>query len=136
QYLVSEEIALALQRALNTARKLIILVPRSTDGYPPEAFNFHQAKFLRIASAGHPGKVHIYHPVQPSTGDPIYVHSKVMIIDDVYAVVGSPNINRRGMTHDTELAAGVVDADIVGGVCRFARDLRLNLWGEHLNLSP
>ena len=134
QYLVSEELARALNRALNTANKLIILVPSATDGFPEAAFNFHQDRFLRIVTAGHPGKVHIYNPVQPTTGLPIYVHSKVMIIDDVYAVVGSPNINRRGSSHDTELAAAVVDSDVVDGVCRFARDLRRTLWGEHLNV--
>jgi phosphatidylserine/phosphatidylglycerophosphate/cardiolipin synthase-like enzyme/monoamine oxidase/subtilisin family serine protease len=136
QYLVSEELAVALDRALDTVLKLIILVPRFTDGYPAEAFNFHQAKFLRIVNARHSGKVHVYHPVQPSTSATIYVHSKLMIIDDVYAVVGSTNVNRRSTTHDTELAAAVVDAEVVDGVCRFARDLRRSLWGEHLNLSP
>lgn len=136
QYLVSEELAIALGGALNTANKLIILVPRDTDGFPVSAFNFHQEQFLRIVRAGHPAKVHIFHPIQPTSGSRIYVHSKVMIIDDVYAVIGSPNVNRRGSSHDTELAAAVVDSDVVGGVCRFARDLRQSLWGEHLGISP
>jgi phosphatidylserine/phosphatidylglycerophosphate/cardiolipin synthase-like enzyme len=136
QYLVSEELALALAAALDTAKKLIILVPPETDAPAPDAFNFHQAKFIRIVTARHPDKVHIFHPVQPATGASIYVHAKVMIIDDVYAVIGSPNVNRRGMSHDTELAAAVVDGDIVDGVCRYARDLRRRLWGEHLNVAP
>jgi phosphatidylserine/phosphatidylglycerophosphate/cardiolipin synthase-like enzyme len=134
QYLVSEELAIALGRALNTANKLIILVPRETDGFPVSAFNFHQDQFLRIVRAGHPAKVHIFHPLQPTSGSPIYVHSKVMIIDDVYAVIGSPNVNRRGSSHDTELAAAVVDSDVVNGACRFARDFRQSLWGEHLGI--
>lgn len=134
QYLVSDEIATALDTALNRANKLIIVVPERTDGFPTAAFNFHQNRFLTTVGARHPGKVHVFHLVQPATGNMIYVHAKVMIIDDVYAAVGSPNINRRGMTHDTELAAAVVDADVVDGVCRYARDLRRNLWGEHLGL--
>lgn len=136
QYLVSEELARALGRALSRANKLIILVPRDTDGYPPAAFNWHQERFLSIVRGGHPAKVHVYHPVRPATGNPIYVHAKLMIIDDIYAVVGSPNVNRRGGTHDAEIAAAVVDSDVVGGVCRYARDLRRSLWGEHLNLPP
>jgi hypothetical protein len=135
QYLVSAELAAALDRALDTVKQLVILVPEAADAPPVEAFNFHQAAFLRTVTARHPGKVHVFHPLQPSTGRSIYVHSKVMVIDDVYAVVGSPNVNRRSTTHDTELAAAVVDADVVDGVCRYARDLRLRLWGEHLALS-
>ena len=118
QYLVSSGLADVLHNALNTVRKLVIVVPRLTDGYPAEAFNFHQAKFLQIVRAHHPEKVHVYHLVQPATGDTIYVHSKLMIIDDVYAVVGSSNVNRRSMTHDTELAAAVVDADSLEPVAR------------------
>ena len=39
---------------------------------------------------------------------PIYVHSKMMIVDDAYIIVGSANINQRSMagTRDTEMAIG------------------------------
>lgn len=38
----------------------------------------------------------------------IYVHSKGMIVDDEYVIVGSANINQRSMegTRDTEIAMG------------------------------
>ena len=38
----------------------------------------------------------------------IYVHSKMMIVDDAYIIVGSANINERSMagTRDTEIAVG------------------------------
>ena len=51
-------------------------------------------------------------PVSRSLRDsmrcPIYVHSKMMIVDDVYIIVGSANINQRSMggTRDTEIAVG------------------------------
>src|SRR5262249_3319780 len=137
QYLVLDEIAQALKLALRTIRKLIIAVPDQPDEHAKvqPLFNFHQAEFLGVAESEHPGKVHIYELVQPATSQPIVIHSTVMIIDDVYAVVGSPNPNRRSMTHDSELAAAVIDADIVDGACRFARDLRLRLWAEHLELD-
>ncbi len=136
QYLVSEELSRALARALSRIRKLVILVPPRTDGFPKSAFNFHQRQFIDRLRRTAPGKVHVFHPVQPASGNPIYVHSKLMIVDDVYAVIGTSNVNRRSMTYDTEISIAVVDAEVVGGVCRFARDLRRNLWGEHLGMSP
>ena len=43
---------------------------------------------------------------------PIYVHSKMMIVDDTYIIIGSANINQRSMagTRDTEIAVGMHSA--------------------------
>ncbi|WP_406858805.1 phospholipase D family protein [Streptomyces sp. HUAS MG47] len=76
-------------------------------------------------------------------GDPVYVHAKVCVIDDVWAAVGSDNVNLRSWTHDSELGCVVLDDDLderppadpggLGdGARRFARDLRLELCREHL----
>ena len=76
-------------------------------------------------------------------GTPIYVHAKVCVIDDVWMIVGSDNVNRRSWTHDSELSCAVVDAtldereprDPAGlgdGARRVARATRLRLWREHL----
>ncbi|KAF4317449.1 hypothetical protein BBO99_00000243 [Phytophthora kernoviae] len=43
----------------------------------------------------------------------IYMHSKLVVIDDVYLSDGSANWNRRSMTSDPELNANVVDTDTV-----------------------
>ena len=39
---------------------------------------------------------------------PIYVHSKMLIVDDAYVIVGSANLNQRSMSgsRDTEIAVG------------------------------
>ena len=77
----------------------------------------------------------------------MYVHAKVCVIDDVWAAVGSDNINRRSWTHDSELSCAVVDdardprapqvLDRFGhGARRFARELRLELTREHLDREP
>ncbi|MEU3464755.1 phospholipase D family protein [Streptomyces sp. NPDC006733] len=77
-------------------------------------------------------------------GTPVYVHAKVCVIDDVWASVGSDNVNRRSWTHDSELSCAVLDdtrdarepADPGGlgdGARVFARDLRLSLHLEHLD---
>ena len=38
----------------------------------------------------------------------IYIHSKGMVVDDEYVIIGSANINQRSMegTRDTEIAMG------------------------------
>lgn len=60
---------------------------------------------------------------------PIDVHAKAMIIDDVWVTVGSANINDRGFETEGEINAVALDRGI-------ARDLRLRLMAEHLELSP
>jgi phosphatidylserine/phosphatidylglycerophosphate/cardiolipin synthase-like enzyme len=66
-----------------------------------------------------------------------------MIVDDVWAVAGSANLNRRSWTHDSEIACAVLDrtkdtrepldpAGLGDGARVFARNLRLQLWREHL----
>ena len=40
---------------------------------------------------------------------PDYVHAKICVVDDVWATVGSNNFNTRSWTHDSELAAAILD---------------------------
>jgi phosphatidylserine/phosphatidylglycerophosphate/cardiolipin synthase-like enzyme len=95
----------------------------------------------RIRSAG--GDRVLVTDLENETGDAIYVHAKTVIVDDVFAVVGSDNMNRRSWTHDSELSLAVLDderdereprdpAGLGDGARRFARELRLRLWREHL----
>jgi phosphatidylserine/phosphatidylglycerophosphate/cardiolipin synthase-like enzyme len=65
-----------------------------------------------------------------------YVHSKIMLMDDDFAVIGSANVDDRGYTFDTEIVVGVTD-DPQGRASRqhFAQNLRLNLWHKHLGVG-
>ena len=71
--------------------------------------------------------MHVF-DIENHDGTPVYVHAKVCVIDDVWACVGSDNLNRRSWTHDSELQCAVLDDDGM-----FARDLRLRLLREHLD---
>lgn len=74
----------------------------------------------------------------------IYVHSKLMIVDDRTVICGSANINDRSMLgdRDSELAMFIEGKrDKVGRmggadfeVSTFAHSLRTSLWIEHLGL--
>lgn len=53
---------------------------------------------------------------------PTMLHTKVMIVDDAAALVGSSNVNRRSLDHDEEVAMVVVDQPSVDLLDRQFRD--------------
>ena len=56
---------------------------------------------------------------------PTMLHTKVLIIDDTVALVGSSNLNRRSLDHDEEVAMVVLDQPTVGTLQRhFEEDLK------------
>lgn len=75
----------------------------------------------------------------------IYVHSKLMIIDDDVAIIGSANINDRSLLggRDAELAVLVEDQNKIDSIMdgkavkvgKFALDLRIRLFMEHFGLE-
>ncbi|KAJ1261943.1 hypothetical protein BS78_09G067700 [Paspalum vaginatum] len=68
----------------------------------------------------------------------IYVHTKMMIVDDEYIIVGSANINQRSMdgARDSEIAMGAYQPHHLVAASRPARGqvhgFRMSLWYEHL----
>ena len=67
--------------------------------------------------------------------DAIYVHSKLMIVDDVFLSLGSANLNRRGLFHDGELNLfAMSDRLRADAATDLARSLRIRLWADHLGL--
>ena len=60
--------------------------------------------------------------------DPVYVHAKIGIVDDAWLTVGSANLNDHSLFNDTEMNVVTHDPAI-------ARQTRLRLWAEHLELS-
>ena len=142
QYLWSEEVAELFASALRREPELrvLVVVPRIPDrngiiSGPPH--RIAQLKLIdRVREAG--GDRFGIYDIENHAGTPIYVHAKTIVIDDVWAAVGSDNLNRRSWTHDSELSIAVLDseqdvrdpADPAGsgdGARVFARNLRLDL---------
>ncbi|MCL1824729.1 MAG: phospholipase D-like domain-containing protein [Betaproteobacteria bacterium] len=76
-------------------------------------------------------KVHICTLTAPDTpkGVPwpeVYIHSKLMIIDDVFMTLGSANINTRSMETDSEMNIAHAQRSII-------QKVRRELWGQHTN---
>lgn len=131
QYLVSMETAEAIAGVLGRLQHVTILIPEVTDlPYNEPA----RAKFVyRLwKDKSQAAKVRVLH--RPK-GQHSYIHSKVWIIDDELAVIGSANCNRRGWAGDSEVAAAIFDKP--GSVTdpSFAQQFRMHLWSEHLGID-
>lgn len=55
---------------------------------------------------------------------PVYVHAKLMIVDDAFTTLGSANINFRSMNVDSEINIALENGQVATG-------LRQELWGLH-----
>ena len=129
----------------NPELHLMAIVPRyfdqgSTLTLRPNQVGREQAVQALLEAGG--DRVAIF-DVEDVQGVPVYVHAKVCVIDDVWTSVGSDNFNRRSWSHDSEIACAVMDeardsrepidpAGLGDGARAYARDLRLQLWREHL----
>ena len=150
QFVWSTEVAKVFAAALvaSPSLHLIVLLPRYFDQdrtltLLPNQVGREQAVSVLKDAAG--DRVAIY-DIENLAGVPVYVHAKISVIDDVWASVGSDNFNRRSWSHDSEIACAVLDderdarepidpAGLGDGARKFARDLRLQLWREHLGRS-
>lgn len=69
-------------------------------------------------------KVHVCTLTASNAWKEVYIHSKVSIIDDVFTVISSANLNTRSMQVDTELGIFTENGAV-------ARKLRKDLWKLH-----
>ena len=136
QYLWSAGVVRPFAEALRRNRELrmVVVLPLLPDqdgrARPPNLVGRAPALAELRAAGGE--RFSVYGP-ENLAGTPVYVHAKVCVIDDTWAAVGSDNVNRRSWTHDSEVACAVVDEG-GSGHSGFARDLRLRLAAEHLDL--
>ena len=65
---------------------------------------------------------------QPGRRQQVYVHAKIAVVDDRWLAIGSANLNEHSFFNDTEACVITCDA-------RLARDTRLRLWREHLEVE-
>lgn len=84
-------------------------------------------------------------PDRNLTTEQLYIHAKIMVVDDRFAIIGSANINERSMRgiRDSEVAAVIRDRETIKStmngrpytVSKFAHTLRLRLMREHLGVA-
>lgn len=132
QFLDVPEIIAALRGAVARGVETVVLMPAEPDAAVRTAVSPERAAALAqraklaqfenftlagIAGRGSEGRRH-----------PVYVHAKLMIIDDTWATVGSCNLHHYSLFGNTELNVAFSDEPTV-------RQLRDALLGEHLGLD-
>ncbi len=140
QYLASARIARAIAERLAEADgpEFVIVLPQKAEGWlRQKAMDGARERLLNYLWANDPhGRLAAYYPVTQE-GAAIYVHAKVLIVDDWLIRVGSSNLNNRSMGFDTEcdLAIDARDCAEPDAVGARILELRHDLVCEHLGVG-
>lgn len=137
QYLTSRTICEAIASRLeeDDPPEFIIVTTAVADGWLEEhAMSPARARLVQaLQQLDRHGRFHIYVPYSQSV--PIYVHAKLMIVDDRILRIGSANLNNRSMGLDSECDLFIdcnrpanTDAEPI------IRALRYSLLAEHLGV--
>ena len=130
QFLWSAEIVALLAEKLRDPPhddfRIIVLLPVT----PNDGADVSRGQVAALIQADDDNARFLACTVYARTGhlcDPIYIHSKVAIVDDRWLTVGSANLNEHSLFNDSEV-------NVVSNDPALARDTRLRLWSEHLEL--
>jgi len=141
QYFASLRIAEALMARLAELEgpEIVVVNPKHALGWLEEKVMGTARDLLveRVRAADRHGRFLILAPVTEG-GHGIYVHAKVLVVDDRFLRVGSSNINNRSMGLDTECDLAVEaapDGEADGAIRQAIRSVRTRLMAEHLGVS-
>jgi len=139
QYFTAPAIGDALARRLAEPNgpEIVLLSRLGGGGWLEEStMGALRSRMLRaLRAADRHGRLRVYYPHHAGLGEQcINLHSKLMVVDNRFAQVGSANLNNRSLGYDTEC-----DLALEGDEPRLARAialLRNRLLAEHLDVSP
>jgi phosphatidylserine/phosphatidylglycerophosphate/cardiolipin synthase-like enzyme len=120
-----------LGQALLRGVKVIVVTPSNAEDIVHEYIKYQRdlgIQYLYECDAG-AGRL-VVASLEEQRG-PIYIHSKLLVVDDEFVLIGSTNVGQRSIACDGELSVGVVDANE-----QFAKQVRTKVWAEHLELTP
>lgn len=105
QYFASRKVAEAIALRLDEPDppEIVLVMPLASHGWlEQQAMDGARVRLFRAMKArDHAGRFSMWIP-HNAAGTPIYVHSKLMIVDDEILRVGSANMNNRSMGLDSE----------------------------------
>ncbi|MGY4710603.1 phospholipase D-like domain-containing protein [Mycolicibacterium sp. CBM1] len=139
QYLAARSLAEALAARLREpdGPEVVIVLPRSSESrLEQQSMDSARERLVRLLwDADEHGRLGIFWPAVKG-GTSVYVHSKVMVVDDRLLRIGSSNLNNRSLGFDSECDVAI-EAPARGGraVRSHIVDIRDGLVAEHLGVS-
>ncbi|MBK6706471.1 MAG: phospholipase [Sphingomonadales bacterium] len=139
QYLTSAKIAAAIAARMgeDAPPDIVVVMPRSAEGWLEQiAMDAARVQLARaIGKVDKGDRFRIYVPVTKGGAD-IYVHAKLMIVDDRILRIGSANLNNRSLGLDSECDM-VLDCALPAnkGAEKAVAALRTRLLAEHLDVD-
>ncbi|MEP6869486.1 MAG: phospholipase D-like domain-containing protein [Novosphingobium sp.] len=137
QYFASRRIAeaMAIRLAQPDPPEIVLISPLTADGWLQQAsMDTARVRLLHAVGDSDPQRrLHVFVPFTAG-GTPIYVHAKLLIVDDELLRVGSANMNNRSMGLDTEADLFIDAARPANNrdeVRAAIRRLRVRLLAEH-----
>jgi phosphatidylserine/phosphatidylglycerophosphate/cardiolipin synthase-like enzyme len=139
QYFASRRIAEAIAARLSEANppEFFIVSPLAATGWIEQtAMDTARMRLLHaLHEVDHASRFHCFVPYTTG-GTPIYVHAKLLIVDDEIVRVGSANMNNRSMGIDTECDVFIDAARPANGhVGPMITRLRHSLLAEHCGIE-
>ena len=132
QYFASRRVAEAIAARLveDDPPEIVIVNPVTAQGWlEPIAMDTARARLVaELKRRDRHGRFAMYHPMTAG-GAAIYVHAKVMVVDETVIRIGSSNFNNRSLRLDTEC-----DVTIENDGAAIAR-IRDDLVAEHLGVD-
>ncbi|KAF1778975.1 Phospholipase D-like domain [Phytophthora cactorum] len=125
-FILVPELLEAIMEMMPSIERLIVIVQRTVEaGYTGYAKYLYD--MVAPIQKAYPDKFKLYSTKESKQ---LYIHSKLVIVDDVYVSLGSANWNRRSMTSDTEIGVNIVDTELVQSpdnitVNKLARNFRI-----------
>ncbi len=137
QYLASRGICEALADRLRERNgpEVIVVLPRTSESpLERESMDSARERMLRLLwEADEHDRLGVYWPAVPG-GQSLYVHSKVVVIDDRFLRIGSSNLNNRSLGFDSECDLALEDSPDREDIRTHITDMRDGLLAEHLRL--
>jgi phosphatidylserine/phosphatidylglycerophosphate/cardiolipin synthase-like enzyme len=139
QYFAARGLAEAIAERLREpdGPEVVIVLPRSSESrLEVESMDSARERLLRMLwEADEHGRLGVYWPAVKG-GESVYVHSKVMVIDDRLLRIGSSNLNNRSLGFDSECDVAIEASADRDDVKQLIVNTRNDLAAEHLGVTP